>query len=138
MRNIAGQFGPSKTAITRHRRHVVDAIAQSTAARASVRADTLLADVRAGEGRAEWLYEKAEEILKAALKDKDRRTALQAVRAAVDVMGEARSYLELRGELTNELGRDKTSSAAAIQIVMPMLEVRRAEPPTIDIDVVRR
>jgi hypothetical protein len=77
-----------------------------------VRAGTLLADVRAGEGRADWLYEKAEEILTPALKEKDRRTDLQAIRTAVDIMGEARGYMELRGELTNELRRDNTSPPA--------------------------
>jgi hypothetical protein len=65
------------------------------------------------------LYGQAEEILAGALKDKDRRTALQAIRAAVDVMSQARGYLELRGELTNELGRDRTAVAMSIQIVCP-------------------
>jgi hypothetical protein len=36
------------------------------------------------------LYSQAEEILAGALQDKDRRTALQAIRTAIDVMGEAR------------------------------------------------
>jgi hypothetical protein len=84
-----------------------------------VRTGALLDDVRAGEGRAERLYQQAEEILVGALQDKDRRTALQAIRAAVDVMGEARSYMELRGELTNELGRDRTSTDFSIQIICP-------------------
>ncbi len=103
----------------RHRTHVVDAIARSTEAQEAVRTGTLLSHVKAGEGRAERLYRHAEEILTAALHDKDRRTALQAVRAAVDVMGEARSYMELRGELTGELGRDKTPPPMSIQIICP-------------------
>ena len=53
-------------------------------------------DVRHGERRAERLYEQAEEILAGALEDKDHRTALQAIRAAIDVMREARSYMEFR------------------------------------------
>ena len=75
--------------------------------------------MRAGEGRAERLYQHAEEILRGALRDKDQRTALQAIRAGVDVMGQARGYMELRGELTNELGRDRTPPAMTFQIICP-------------------
>jgi len=97
----------------------VDSIARSTEARELVRTGTLLEDVRAGERRAERLYERAEEILTSAIQGKDGRTALQAIRTAVNVMGEARGYLELRGELTNELGRDRTPPAVSIQIISP-------------------
>lgn len=43
-----------------------------------------------------------------ALDAKDLRTALQAIRAAADVMGEARAYMELHGELSGELGKEKS------------------------------
>ena len=114
----------------RHRTHVAGTIAQYTEARELARTGTLLDDVRAGEGRAERLYAQAEEILAGALKDKDRRTALQAIRAAVDVMGQARGYLELRGELTNELGRERTPATLSIQIVCPVAPAD-AMPPRI-------
>lgn len=117
LRDIAGQYGTAKTSVARHRTHVTEAIARSREARESVRTGTLLEDVRAGERRAEWLYEQAEEILTTAIKNQDPRTALQAIRAASAVMGEARGHLELRGELTNELGRDKAPTAMSIQIV---------------------
>ena len=84
-----------------------------------MRTSALLDDVRAGERRAEQLYEKAEEILTSAIQNNDGRTALHAIRTAINVMGEARGYLELRGELTNELGRDRTPASMAIQIVCP-------------------
>jgi hypothetical protein len=119
LRDIAGRFGTAKTSVARHRGHVKQAIARNTEARNLARTGALLDDVRAGEQRAERLYQQAEEILASALQDKDRRTALQAVRAAVDVMGEARNYMELRGELTNELGRDRTLPDISIQIVLP-------------------
>ena len=64
-----------------------------------LRADSLLEDVRNAEGRAERLYKAAEAILARALDVKDLRTALQAIRAAADVMAEGRQYLELRGTL---------------------------------------
>jgi hypothetical protein len=119
LRTVSDQYGPSKTALLRHRSHVAGAIAARVQAQESVRTGTLLQDVRAGEGRAERLYAQAEEILSSALKDKDRRTALQAIRTAIDVMGEARGYLELRGELVGELGRDRTVAPMAIQIICP-------------------
>jgi hypothetical protein len=123
LRTISGQFGPSKTAVLRHRAHVAETIARSTEARDLVRTGVLLDDVRAGERRAERLYEKAEEILTKALRNDDPRTALQAIRAASAVMGDARGYLELRGELTNELGRDRTPAAVSIQIISPAVQV---------------
>jgi hypothetical protein len=119
LRDIAGRYGTTKTVVARHRTHIAATIARHTQARDLARTGTLLDDVRTGEGRAERLYGQAEEILAGALKDKDRRTALQAIRAAVDVMSQARGYLELRGELTNELGRDRTAVAMSIQIVCP-------------------
>jgi hypothetical protein len=118
-RHIAKHFKVSTTALVRHRDHIAGVIAQQTAERETTRSRTLLEDIRTGEGRAERLYQQAEEILAGALKDNDRRSALQAIRAAVDVMTEARSYLELRGELTNELGRDRTQGPMCIQVICP-------------------
>jgi hypothetical protein len=57
------------------------------------RADSLLDDVRNAEGRAERLYKAAEAILARALDVKDLRTALQAIRAAADVMGRGANIL---------------------------------------------
>ena len=96
----------------------MEAVTRSSQAREIARSGALLDDVRAGEQRAERLYRHAEEILAGALVDKDRRTALQAIRAAIDVMGEARGYMALRGELTGELDRD-AMPALQIQIVTP-------------------
>jgi hypothetical protein len=90
LREIAGKFGTAKTIIARHRGHVAGDLAQKVQARESKCTGTLLEDIRSGEGRAERLYSQAEEILAGALQDKDRRTALQAIRTAIDVMGEAR------------------------------------------------
>ena len=59
--------------------------------------------VQTAHGRSERLYASAEDILERAMEAQDLRTALQAIRAAVDVMGEARGYLELQGEITGEL-----------------------------------
>jgi hypothetical protein len=78
-------------------------LVRAKAAQEVIRADNLLADVRSAEDRSERLYGAAEVILERALEAADLETALNAIRAAVDVMGEARQYMELRGELTGEL-----------------------------------
>jgi hypothetical protein len=128
LRTVADRCGPSKTALLRHRPHISQALALNKQAQETARTGALLDDVRTGEGRAERLYEKAEEILTAALQDKDRRTALQAIRVAVDVMGEARGYLELRGEINGELGRDRSTAAFSVQIVCPWSPDRENMP----------
>jgi hypothetical protein len=52
-------------------------------------------EVRTAKGRGERLYKAAEDILERALDTKDLKTALAAIRGAVDVMGEARAYLQV-------------------------------------------
>ena len=53
----------------------------------------------------------------------DLKTALNAIRAAVDVMAEERQYMELRGELTGEL--PKMADAAANVPLIRVLSVPR-------------
>jgi len=115
LRTIAERFGPSKTAVLRHRTHVSSAIARNTHALELTRTGTILEDVQTARNRAERLYSAAESILDSALEDSDGRTALHAIRSAVDVMREARGYLELRGQLTGELA---THQAPQVCIVM--------------------
>jgi hypothetical protein len=119
LRDIAGRYGTAKTNIARDRTHVTETIARNKDAQDLPRTGALIDDVRASERRAQDLCEKAYEILTAALRDNDPRTALQAIRAVSAVMGEARGYLELRGELSNELGRDRTQAPVSIQILYP-------------------
>jgi hypothetical protein len=88
-----GLAGPS-TGLLRQRSTVAGVIAKQTQACKSFPTGTLLQNTRVGEGRAERLYAHAAEIPASALKNKDRRTALIAIRSAVDVMGQARRYLE--------------------------------------------
>jgi hypothetical protein len=127
LRHTASQYGTSTGALQRHRAHIHrDLIeAHQTASRAQqfARADSLLDDVRNAEGRAERLYSAAEDILERALEAEDLKTALNAVRTAVDVMGEARQYLELRGELTGEL--HNVADAAANVPLIRVLTVPR-------------
>lgn len=83
------------------------------------RSGTLLDDVRRGEERFETLYREARKILATALEGGDQRTAIQAIRAAVTVAGEARGYLELRGELQGDLGRDRAMPSFTVQVIAP-------------------
>jgi hypothetical protein len=129
LRDIAAQFGTAKTIIARHRTHIAGDIARHVEAREAVRAHTLLDDVVVGGQRAESRYATAQQILKNALDAGDPRVAIQAVRAASAVMGEARNYLTLRGELTNELSRDRTQASMSIQIIRP--SAGSSEPPRI-------
>ena len=91
--------------------HLARHLVKAHEAREVARADSLLDDVRTAVGRAERLCGVAEDILEEAREAKDRKTALNAIRAAVDVMAEARQYLELRGELTGELPNVKDAAA---------------------------
>lgn len=122
LRDIAGRYETAKSSLDRHRPHILRAVSRNAEVREAARTGALLDDVRAGEGRAERLYQYAEEILADALKEKDRRGALLAVRTAVAVMGEARSYLELRGELTGEINKDGNVATMAVQILCPQTQ----------------
>jgi hypothetical protein len=116
LRDIAPRYGTAKSVLAGHRVHVKDALGRSAEAREMIRTGSLLDSVRTGEQRAESLFEQAREILAAALSNDDLRTVLQAIRTASAVMSEARGYMELRGELTNELGRDRVQGTIQIQI----------------------
>jgi hypothetical protein len=127
LRHTASQFGTSTGALQRHRAHIhrdlVETHQAGSRAEQFARADSLLADVRNAEDRAERLYGAAEGILERALEAEDLKTALNAIRAAVDVMAEARQYIELRGELTGEL--PKVADAAANVTLVRVLSVPR-------------
>jgi hypothetical protein len=88
-----------------------------------------LDDVRHGEDRAERLYNAAEAILRRALAAKDLRTAIQAIRAAADVMAEGRQYLELRGDLTGEFELKKPQMATQKIQVIALPKLIQTRPP---------
>jgi len=124
LRDIARRTGTTASSLQRHKaEHLARHLVKAHEAREVARADSLLADVRNAEDRAERLYGAAEGILERALEAEDLKTALNAIRAAVDVMGEARQYLELRGELTGEL--PNVADAAANVPLIRVLTVPR-------------
>src|SRR5689334_20868921 len=82
LRDISGRFGPSKTAIARHRAHIANAIAATVEAQDLARSGTLLEDIHAGRARAEKLYQAAVNILENALQHSDPQNALGAIKSA--------------------------------------------------------
>jgi hypothetical protein len=110
-----------KASIRRHRvAHLPEKLAKAQEAKEVAEADTLLGEVREAKRR-QRLYSAAEEILKGALQAKDLRTAIQAIRAAADVMGEARAHLQLEGEITGELNPASPGGARTVLVVLPAL-----------------
>ncbi|MCU1325138.1 MAG: hypothetical protein JWN34_508 [Bryobacterales bacterium] len=119
LRDVAGLYGTCKSNLDRHRPHITRALSKHAEVQELARTTTLLQDVRRGEARAERLYAQTEAILAGAVASDDPRVALLAVRAVVAVMAEARSFMSLRGEITNELGRDRTAPTISVQIIAP-------------------
>ncbi|HUB10251.1 MAG TPA: hypothetical protein VMB50_24820 [Myxococcales bacterium] len=89
MRTIADRFGPSKTALLRHRGHLPKTLAVAKQAEKVASADSLLDKVGA-------LLEDAQRLCKKAEAAEDTRTALAGVR-------EVGRVLELLGRLRGEL-----------------------------------
>jgi hypothetical protein len=92
LRDIAGQFGVSKSAVARHKPHIA---AMVKAHDADV-ADSLQTNLTRAQGRVESLYEVAEGILRAAVESGNAAAALKAVKTACGVLSEARALHELR------------------------------------------
>lgn len=94
-RRIATHYGVSEQAIRRHiREHLPALLALARDAERAARADSLLDRIEALQGRTLAILEATEET-------NDHRMALAAIR-------EARSNLELIGEVTKELDRTPT------------------------------
>jgi len=91
-RDIAGQYGVSKTAVSRHtKEHLPDLLTKAHEAEQLAEADKLLTDIRKIQVRTLLMLQEAE-------KSGDLRTALAAVR-------EARNNIALLGELRGALDR---------------------------------
>jgi hypothetical protein len=93
-RDVAGQYNVSKSALERHRAHIVPALARAQEAREVADADTLLDQVKTLQSEAKGILEKAKNT-------GDLKTALSAI-------GQARACLELLAKLTGELAAQPT------------------------------
>ena len=95
LRDIAGQFRISKSALARHKgSHIPAALAKAQEAQEVAEADNLLAQVRQLQTRTLSILDRAERA-------SELRTALAAI-------GEARRNLELLGKLAGELQQEGT------------------------------
>ncbi len=89
VRDIAGQYGVSKSAVYRHKKHIPEALTKAQAAEEAAQADDLLGEIRRLQGKASGILAKAEGA-------GDLPTALRAIR-------EARECLKLLAQLEGEL-----------------------------------
>lgn len=94
LRDIAGQFSVSKTALHRHKEHIPAGLVKAQEAQEVARADNLLDQVVELRDRALSILTKAEQA-------GDLKTALQGIR-------EARGCLELLARLQGELQEGTT------------------------------
>src|SRR4051812_7349271 len=109
LRDIAGRFAVSKSAVERHKaEHLPAVMVKSEQAKEVTRADDLIAQLQAITARTERLYTIADGIIGKAVNGADWKTALMAVREASNANREARANLELMGELLGELNRNPT------------------------------
>jgi hypothetical protein len=111
LRDIAGQYGTSKSNLDRHRDHIPAALTKAKAAAEVAAADTLLAQVIKHRDDAAWFVEQAREIVEEAREAKNTIAAIEAIKSVAPHLREAKGALELLGRVTGEL-QDK----AAIQI----------------------
>ena len=121
MRHTASQFGTSTGALQRHRAHIhrdlVEAHQAGSRVEQFARADSLLADVRNPEGRAERLLAGAEDLLERAREAEDLQTAIGAIRAAVAALSEARQLMTLRGELSGEFPNNEAPNVTLVRVL---------------------
>ena len=117
MREVAGRYSISKSALHRHRNaHLPKALVKAQEAEEIVRADSLL-------GEMEVLIEHGHEILTEARAAGEHRTALSAMR-------EIRGCLELLGKVTGEI--DGPEHAADPR---PMFALPNGSYPRITVEV---
>jgi len=112
VRDIGGQFHVSKSAVDRHKPH----ISALVAAHGLDRAESLERDIHTARGRAEALYAVAGNILQAAVTAGDPRSAMQAIRTATQVLGEARNLMELRSEVESQQQHSPEDRAVEIEV----------------------
>jgi hypothetical protein len=108
LRDVAGQFGLSRSAAHRHQEHVPKSLARAKQAREVAEAGTLL-------GRVETLIRDCRKIAQKAQKAREWHAAVSALR-------EVRGCRELLGELSGELTKqDSVNVSVKTPLVAPVL-----------------
>ena len=139
LRHVAARFGTSTGALQRHRPHMLAELAVVHRTRESDRAASVYEEVVRGRARAEQLAATCREMFEEAMKAKDHRGALAAVRAEREMLGEARQYTAFRAELERERPDVEAVGESPAQQLLARLRqiVRDAQPetpPVIDVE----
>ena len=122
LRDIARQFGLSKDAVARHKAdHLPKTLVKAQAAQELMRADNLLAHVQHREAGLEQLDEDTRQIQETAMAENDRDGALDAIKVRTVIARERRAYLELFGQLSDELAHADLSATRVQVILLPRL-----------------
>jgi len=106
LRDIAGRFGVSRSALSRHAGHIPGALVAAKGAEEAAQAETLLAQVQGLVKRATGILDRAE-----------RTGELQA---ALGAIREVRGCLELLGKLNGELRTGVNAIAVANAQTVPV------------------
>jgi transposase-like protein len=137
-RGIARQYGVSPSALWRHRvEHVRQSIERARAADEILLGDALVDHVPRWRARTERLYAQVENLLGEAVRAKDSRAALDAVRSATAVIQQAHAGLKLLGQMSGEL----QAPLLQVQVVVPVRSGSTAgfsSEAAVDIGVPRR
>lgn len=116
LRDISTRYGPSRSALNRHKPHIAATVAQAHEAAEVCRADSLLDQVKAQQARGEGLLSAAERLLENALAAGDSKGANEAIRAAVATLRELRGSLELKGKILGAV-EEKTKVEVSLAAV---------------------
>lgn len=93
LRDIERTFGPSRSALARHKRCIRGALAQHGAAVAAQTASTF----QSTEMRLEVLFKRAESVLQGCIDQKDQVGQLASIKVALGVIAEIRELAKLKG-----------------------------------------
>lgn len=107
LRDVAGQFGMSRSALHRHQAHIPAALTKANEAKQVAEATTLL-------GRIEVLIHDCRAISQKAQKARQWQAAVAALR-------EVRACLELLGQLSGELQRAEVNVGVNVNIGMRVM-----------------
>src|SRR5690242_18396863 len=86
LRDIAGRYHLSKTAVARHKDHILAESKLNSNAQEKLRTTTIMADIEAARERSEQLYLRVENLLNDALAKNDGRMAIQVIRTGIDIL----------------------------------------------------
>jgi hypothetical protein len=102
LRDIAGQYGLSKTAVARHKDHLSKRLVKAKAAQEVVRADRLMDYMQQRRAVLDGLDEDAWEVQQEAKRKKDGHGVLEAIKTRTGIARAQQGYCDLWGRVTGE------------------------------------